>query len=80
MFDSNKALDKNILKSSLQILIEKIKNHDDNFLEKNSIDSTQIAGWSNASEIARTIKIANPSAVRSPHLLHKLPTNSRSRR
>ena len=48
MFDSNKALDKNILKSSLQILIEKIKNHDDNFLEKNSNDSTQIAGWSNA--------------------------------
>ena len=50
------------------------------FSWKNSNDSTQIAGWSNASEIARTIKIAKPSAVRSPHLLHKLPTNSRSRR
>ena len=34
----------------------------------NSNDSTQIAGWSNAWEIARTIKIAKPSAVQSPHL------------
>ena len=35
---------------------------------KNSHDSTEIAGWSNASEIVRTVKIAKPSAVQSPHL------------
>ena len=40
MFDSNKALDKNISKSSLNKycgevpLIEKINDHDDNFLGK----------------------------------------------
>ena len=42
MFDSKKGLDKNILKSSLQILgevplIEKINDHDDNVLGKIAI-------------------------------------------
>ena len=73
MFDSNKALDKNILKSSLQILWGGPFDRKDQwswwqFSWKNSNDSTQIAGWSNAWEIARTIKIAKPSAVQSPHL------------
>ena len=74
MFDSNKALDKNILKSSLQILWGGPFDWKDQwswwqFSWKNSNYSTQIAGWSNAWEIVRTIKIAKPSAVRSPHLL-----------